>query len=1163
MNWPMDRPALLVLQASDMAALRALAERVRAQCRESQAAGLHDLVATVGAERVDAPARLAVVATSTADMSGKLAAALKCLANPECHRIKGINGVYFDARPMSEYGRLAVLFPGEGSQYPRMFEDLCLHFPEVRMCFDLLDQSAQGNDDHYLPSSYIFPPPQPPAAADDPDERLWRMAGAVEAVFTANRAAWALLDRLRVVPDVLAGHSTGEYNALLAAGAIDVDDDDLVRHLRRGHLISRELSETGRVPQGELLAAGPADPAVIGPVLERHRGSVWPALDNCPSQLVLFALADVAQQVVADLRQAGVFVQPLPFGRAYHTELFEPVRTALQPFLDDLPVRRPRRLVYSCSTTTPYPDEPAAIRQVLAGQWSAKVRFRETIEALYDAGVRVFVEAGPRGNLRQFVDDTLRGRDHLAVAIDHMQRPGLVHLHHVAARLAAAGVALDLRLLRPRRSEGPQRAGGPRRETPLQLGLPRMTLGGGAKRTPQVPRLVSPVPDLATSRVLTSLIQEKPAHRAAPAVPSEPRLPTLRATRSAGPSRTRPEVVSAFLHTMENYAAAQQEIMLAALIRLRVAPRPAPGNHPRRMPRLSIMNRETTSRALPLDDAPDDLLGRVVTRSSDRMVIVTTFDPRARHLRDHALGARPSTVDAELTGLIVVPLTVSLELIARIAVRLRPGIVTALRAVQADQWIILDDEPVEAELVATARPGSWEVDVALTRRGSAKPAIRAVVEVNSAAHTEPVELDGLVHDKPPLTRSSELYGKGMFHGPTFQGVASVDAVGEGGLLGTIRVAPQGGLGGLSNSLTSPLHVDAAGQLVGFWTSASLPGGYVVFPYRVRRIELNGSPLPMADELHARVRITKLTAFDVTADIDVLDGSGHRRLALRGWTDKRVYMPAKLFQARHSPATTWLSEDWSLPLQLAGVGFEVACRRMTLDQDFLSSDGGIWWEVLASLVLSRTERAAWRNMRRSVRAARWLAGQIVAKDAVRALLSPADPLPPADVPVVSAAGQPELGAELIPVLPGGQSDRRPRTLISISHSGPVTVAVAADGISCRGVGVTVKSLDCLAGRPGDVALDAGEMDVLTAGGGEVGTELTRQVRCAKEAAAKAMAHELPDGPTSLRINAFDVSIGSMELVLTRPPDSAMTRKTGRVVARVSQEADLVAAIAWRN
>ena len=113
-------------------------------------------------------------------------------------------------------------------------------------------------------------------------------------------------------------------------------------------------------------------------------------------------------------------------------------------------------------------------------------------------------------------------------------------------------------------------------------------------------------------------------------------------------------------------------------------------------------------------------------------------------------------------------------------------------------------------------------------------------------------------------------------------------------------------------------------------------------------------------------------------------------------------------------------------------------------------------------------------------------------------------------------------------------------------------------------MAIKSLDCLPGRRlGGVALDAGEVDVLTAGGREIDTELTRQVWCAKEAAAKAMGHELPNGLASLRINAFDASIGSMELVLTRPPGSRMTRQTGHVVARVSQEANLVAAIAWRN
>jgi malonyl CoA-acyl carrier protein transacylase/phosphopantetheinyl transferase (holo-ACP synthase) len=1161
MTLPMGSPALLVLQASDLGALRRLTEQVRAQCGESRAPSLHELVVSFGAERIDAPARLAAVATSTTDMGEKLGQALEHLADPECRRIKGIGGVYFDARPVGAYGHLAVLFPGEGSQYPHMLQELCLYFPEARARFDLLDRSAQGDDERYLPSSYIFPPPRAPGAADEPDERLWRMAGAVEAVFTANRAASALLDRLHVVPDVLAGHSTGEYNALLAAGAIDVDDEGLVQYLRRGHLISRELGETGRVPEGELLAAGPADPAVIGPVLERHRGSVWSALDNCPSQLVLFALANAAPDVVTDLRKAGVFAQPLPFGRAYHTELFEPARAALQPFLDDLPVRRPRRTVYSCFTAAPYPDEPGAIRQVLSGQWTAKVRFRETVEAMYEAGVRLFVEAGPRGNLRQFVDDTLRGRDHLAVAIDQVQRPGLLHLQHVIARLAAAGVALDLRLLRPREFEGEARAGKSRRGLLLELGLPLMALDAGAPRATPERRPVGPAQPPVSSPVLTAPVQDGPASRAASVVPSEPGPPpTVRATRAPGPPWARSEVVSAFLHTMGSYTAAQEAVTLAVLRRRR----PVPRNHSNGMSAHRTMRAERASRAIGLAHTRDDPPGRVMTESPERLVIVITFDPRSRHLRDHALGARPSVLDADLSGLIVVPLAISLEFAARAAARLRPGIVTAVRAVRASQWIILDDEPVEAELVATARPGSSEVEVTLTQRGSTNPAVGALVEIDgTAAHTEPVEVRGLADDPAARIRSGELYDSGMFHGPTFRGVASVDAVGERGLLGTLRVPPDDDLGGLSHGLVSPLHLDAAGQLVGFWTSASLAAGYVVFPYQVQRIELTSSPLPVGSELRARVQVTEVTDVNVAADIDVLDGPG-RCLALRGWTDKRVYMPAELFQLRHSPATTWLSDDWSLPLQLAGLHSGAACRRVTLDESFLSSDGGIWWEVLASLVLSRAERVTWRSMRGSARAAGWLAGHLAAKDAVRALLSAADPLPPADVPVVSGpSNRPEVSAELIPALQGHQGHRRARILLSISHSGPAAVAVAADGTSCRGVGVGIERLDRAPERLGDVALDAREMDVVTAAGGGVGSELARQVWCAKEAAAKALMYELSGGPTSLRIKAFDASKGSMELEPTGLPACAMPWGAGRVLAHASRKADLVVAIAWRN
>src|SRR5207237_857216 len=78
-------------------------------------------------------------------------------------------------------------------------------------------------------------------------------------------------------------------------------------------------------------------------------------------------------------------------------------------------VSAPKTDIYSCTTAAPYPSDPTEIRRLFVEHWACPVRFRETIEAMYAAGVRLFAEVGPRGNLTAFVDDILRGRPPLAV----------------------------------------------------------------------------------------------------------------------------------------------------------------------------------------------------------------------------------------------------------------------------------------------------------------------------------------------------------------------------------------------------------------------------------------------------------------------------------------------------------------------------------------------------------------------------------------------------------------------------------------------------------------------------------------------------------------------------------------------------------------------------
>ena len=117
-----------------------------------------------------------------------------------------------------------------------------------------------------------------------------------------------------------------------------------------------------------------------------------------------------------------------------------------------LTIRRPHTEAYCCTTAKLFPTEPAEILDLAANTFARPLLFREMIEAMYEAGARVFLEAGPRANLTAFVDDILRGRPHLAVAMDHYRKPGITTLHHALGMLAALDTPLNLSPLYSRRS---------------------------------------------------------------------------------------------------------------------------------------------------------------------------------------------------------------------------------------------------------------------------------------------------------------------------------------------------------------------------------------------------------------------------------------------------------------------------------------------------------------------------------------------------------------------------------------------------------------------------------------------------------------------------------------------------------------------------------------
>jgi len=990
---------LFVVQAATRAELVARCGALRRFIQENPGTAAHDLAFTLncpetdttGADRPAAPgARLAVVAESIDVLDRKLSYALERLADPACVRIKEMSGIYyFEERLLPGPGPV-FLFPGEGSQYSGMLSDLCLHFPEVREWFDLMDRAFRDHHRGFVPSQVLFPPPT--VQRVEAARRLWEMDSAIESVFAANQALYAILIRLGVKPSAVVGHSTGEYSALLVSGAALAEDEEhLIHYILDGNRATERARASGKVPAGILLAVGPADPEILRVLKED--GSLHLAMDNCPHQVVVCGTEETIARAQADLRKRGAVCQRLPFSRAYHTPLFAPVCEELRGYYERGRFAAPVIPLYSCATAAPVPADPEAVRRQALEQWARPVRFRETIEAMYEAGYRLFVEVGPRGNLTAFVEDTLRGRPHLAIASNLQRRPGLVQLHHLLALLAAHGAPLTLEPLYTDRGarrlplealrDGARLAAGPDRSIPLSLELPRLRVEERLVAAARPPAAMLPAPQ--------------------PPGPAAGRPPAPRAAATGA--------MNEYLRTMETFLRTQQEVMQAALSR----------RAPDRSSRPPFLD-------TPADRRPDGTLVFRKDLSPDDEPFVL----------DHTLGGRISD-DPTLRALPIFPLTMSLELMAEAATIAVPGrLPVGLRSVRAHRWLAFSAPRLTVEITAAARPGGREVEVRISEAREDGPALvtveGTVILGDRFPAVAPAQALAIGEARPFRWKPGELYAEGqlhgMFHGPAFRGVVSIDRAGEHGAVGTLRVLPRHGL---LRSLPDPAFVldplllDAASQIVGYWTANALERGFVVFPVGLERLDLYAPPQAPGTRAVCRVRGRSVGGDQIVADIAIETEDGRPLARLHGWEVKRIDLPERLYAYRLAPRDVIMSTLIPAPAR-----DDVLCR-LDLPERLLETDGRIWREGLAHTALSRGERETWRTLPGAEpRRTEWLLARLAAKDAVRLFLKERRGLSvcAADVEIGSdAAGRPVAsgawtgragGAPLVSMACGGSA-----------------------------------------------------------------------------------------------------------------------------------------------
>lgn len=275
-------------------------------------------------------------------------------------------------------GKTAWVFPGQGSQYLGMGRSAAEAEPAAKA---LLDRASELLGYDLAALCWV-----------GPEEKLKQTEYTQPALLTVSTMLSAVLRSQGRAPDVVAGHSLGEYSALVAADSIDFEAA-VALVAKRGQLME-EAMPAGRGTMAVLLGLDYQQVAAI--CQEAAQGEVVePANINCPGQIVISGHRAAVERAMALGAQRGARrVVELDVSGPFHSSLMRPAAEAFARHLAEVELRDPEA-AFAANATADYVSDAAGIRSVLVKQLYSPVRWEETIQRLVADGVEAFVEVGP------------------------------------------------------------------------------------------------------------------------------------------------------------------------------------------------------------------------------------------------------------------------------------------------------------------------------------------------------------------------------------------------------------------------------------------------------------------------------------------------------------------------------------------------------------------------------------------------------------------------------------------------------------------------------------------------------------------------------------------------------------------------------------------------
>jgi [acyl-carrier-protein] S-malonyltransferase len=273
----------------------------------------------------------------------------------------------------------AFIFPGQGSQFAGMGKDVAEKYPIARRVFDDID-AALG----YSISKLCF---------EGPDDQLKLTENTQPAILAVSSAIHAVLEeRGATRRDLVAGHSLGEYSAIVSVGGLTPAEAAKIVHMR------------GKFMQDAVPVGAGAMAALIGPSVEDAKaicddaaqGEVVSVANiNAPGQIVIAGTKAAVDRAIDIAKKRGVRrALPLPVSAPFHCELMKPAEERLKPILDDAPFKDLWFSLVSNVDASPI-GTAHAVRNALVRQVASPVRWVESVQKMIEMGVRRFVEVGP------------------------------------------------------------------------------------------------------------------------------------------------------------------------------------------------------------------------------------------------------------------------------------------------------------------------------------------------------------------------------------------------------------------------------------------------------------------------------------------------------------------------------------------------------------------------------------------------------------------------------------------------------------------------------------------------------------------------------------------------------------------------------------------------